>query len=117
MLNRWANDWVSYWTQGKGNYVTTAMEDTGTLQSLTTLARAGKVDLQRVMVLRTASNFDSQPPSLTAAESLAEESSGHYSAYIPSLEAAYRVGSRVVHEITDHWDKYESVMPVAAPKP
>ena len=42
-LNEWANDWVKYHTDGKGNYVTTAMEDTGTLQSLTWLAAAGKV--------------------------------------------------------------------------
>src|SRR5579863_3360173 len=45
LLNQWANDWVSYHTGGRGNYVTTAMEDTGTLQSLTWLAHAGRVDL------------------------------------------------------------------------
>ena len=114
LLNEWANDWVKYWTEGKGNYVTTAMEDTGTLQSLTNLSHAGKVDLHRVMVLRTASNFDSPPPGRTAAENLAEENSGLYSAYIPSLEAAYRVGSKVVHEITTHWDLYEKTPPTPA---
>ena len=44
------------------------MEDTGTLQSLTFLANAHKVDLNRVLVLRTASNLrraaiGSAPPS------------------------------------------------------
>ena len=107
LLDRWANDWVKYWTEGKGNFVTTAMEDTGTMQSLTNLSRAGKVDLRRVMVLRTASNFDQPPPGMTAAQNLAEENSGLYSAYIPSVEAAYRVGSKVVHEIIGHWDRYE----------
>ena len=111
LLDAWANDWVRYWTDGQGNYVTTAMEDTGTMQSLTGLANAGKVDLKRVMVLRTASNFDSQPPGRTAAENLAEENSGLYSAFIPSVEAAYRVGSPVVHELTAHWDRYESSVP------
>ena len=111
VLNRWANDWVRYWTDGQGNYVTTAMEDSGTLQSLTNLARAGKVDLSRVMVLRTASNFDSQPPGRTAAENLAEENSGLYSAYLPSLENAYRVGSKAVHELTAHWDLYGNATP------
>ena len=33
-LSQWANDWVRYHTGGRGNYVTTAMEDTGTLQAL-----------------------------------------------------------------------------------
>lgn len=116
LLNRWANDWTRYWTNDQGNYVTTAMEDSGTLQSLTNLAHAGKVDLDRVLVLRTASNYDSPPPGRTAAENLAEENSGVYSAYIPSLENAYRVGSRVVHELTAHWDRYESTPPTA-PKP
>ena len=115
LLNRWANDWVKYWTEGKGNYVTTAMEDSGTLQSLTNLSHAGKVDLNRVMVLRTASNYDSPPPGRTAAENLAEENSGLYSAFIPSVEAAYRVGSKAVHEITEHWDRYEKTVPTAAP--
>ena len=114
LLDAWANDWVKYWTEGRGNFVMTAMEDSGTLQSLTNLSRAGKVDLNRVMVLRTASNFDSPPPGRTAAENLAEENSGLYSAYLPSVEAAYRVGSRVVHEITAHWDKYETAVPSTA---
>jgi purine nucleoside permease len=115
LLNQWANDWVKYWTNGQGNYVTTAMEDSGSLQSLTNLAKAGKVDLSRVMLLRTASNFDSPPPGRTAAENLAEENSGLYSAYIPSLETAYRVGSKVVHELTGHWDKYGPATPSAKP--
>ena len=115
LMDEWANDWVKYWTDGAGNFVTTAMEDTGTMQSLTSLAKAGRVDLHRVMVLRTASNYDCQPPGLTAAENLADENRGLYSAYIPSLEAAYRVGSAVVHEITAHWDKYETTVPGGQP--
>lgn len=111
LLNRWANDWTRYWTEGRGNYVTTAMEDSGTLQALTNLAHAGKVDLARVLVLRTVSNYDGPPPGRTAAENLAEENSGVYSAFLPSLENAYRVGSRVVHELTGRWDRYERLPP------
>lgn len=81
LLNQWANDWVSYHTGGKGNYVTTAMEDTGTLQALTYLARAGRVDLNRVLVLRTASDFDQPSPGKTAAESLARNKIGKYTGY------------------------------------
>lgn len=113
LLNRWANDWVSYHTEDRGNYMTTAMEDTGTLRALTNLTRAGRADVNRALVLRTASNFDSQPPDLTAAESMAGEKIGHYSAYIPSLEAAHRVGSRVVHALVAGWAKYEKELPTA----
>ncbi len=113
LMDGWANRWVRYWTQEKGNFVTTAMEDTGTMQSLTLLARAGRVDVRRVMVLRTVSNYDCPPPGLTAAQNLEEENKGLYSAYVPSLEAAYRVGSTVVHEITAHWDQYAAKPPGA----
>ena len=111
-LNQWANDWVKYYSDGTGNYVTTAMEDTGTLQSLTWLARARRVDVDRVLVLRTASNFDMQWPGGDAADSLSGEKLGPgYSAYLPSLEAAHKVGSRVVHELIKNWARYETTLP------
>lgn len=108
-LTQWANDWVDYWSEGQANFVTSAMEDTGTLQSLTFLSNAGKVDLDRVMVLRTASNYSMQYPGITAAESLSGEklSNQGYTAYIPSLNSAYVVGSKVVHEIVENWEKFE----------
>jgi purine nucleoside permease len=111
LMNQWANDWVKYHTGGKGNYVTTAMEDTGTLQALTFLGKAGRVDRNRVLVLRTASNFDQQRPGITAAESLAETKIGQYSAYLPSLEAAWRVGRAVVAELAGHWERYRDRIP------
>jgi purine nucleoside permease len=111
LLSQWANDWVSYLTGGKANYVTTAMEDTGTLQSLTFLARAGRVDINRVMVLRTASDFDQQRPGQTAAESLAQNKIGKYTGFLPALEAAWRVGNRVVAELAGNWRKYQDQIP------
>jgi purine nucleoside permease len=111
LLNQWANDWVKYHTAGRGSYVTTAMEDTGTLQSLTWLARAGRADVKRVLVLRTASNFDGPHPGQTAAESLFGEKLTAYSAYVPSLESAHLVGSKVVHELVRGWSLYEQELP------
>jgi purine nucleoside permease len=89
------------------------MEDSGTLQSLTFLSQAGRVDLERVLVLRTVSNFDREPPGSTAAESLAQISSGNYSAYMPALEAAETVGDKVVRDIIGHWAARESEIPHA----
>lgn len=96
LLNQWANDWVRYHTEGRGDYVTTAMEDAGTLHALGRLAKGGRVNYDRVLLLRTASNFDMQAPGESAATSLAGESQGSLSAFIPSLEAAYQVGGVVV---------------------
>lgn len=114
LLSQWANDWVSYLTGGKANYVTTAMEDTGTLQSLTFLAKAGRVDLNRVMVLRTASDFDQQRPGQTAAESLAQNKIGKYTGFLPALEAAWRVGNTVVTELVKHWPQYKEQIPAVS---
>jgi purine nucleoside permease len=105
-MNEWANQWVKYHTRGKGNYVTTGMEDTGTLSSLQMLAKARRVDWNRIMVLRTASDFDQPPPGMTAAENLARNAGRHYAGYLPALESAWRVGNTVVQEITTHWNKY-----------
>ena len=113
LLNDWANDWTKYWTEGEGNFVTSAMEETGTLQSLSFLAQADKVDLDRVMVLRTASNYTMQYEGITAAESLSGEKlkGKGYTAFIPALEAAYVVGSTVVNEIVENWDTYQTNLP------
>ena len=111
LLNDWATDWVSYQTGGKGEFVTTAMEDTGTLQSLTLLAKAGRVDLNRVLVLRTASNYDMPPEGMTAAENLARLKLGSYTAYVPSLEAAWKVGNTVVEALVRGWGKYRERTP------
>ncbi len=96
---------MSYFTGGQGQFVTTAMEDTGTLQSLEVPGQCRARGLARVMVLRTVSNFDRQPRGMSAAESLAHQRVGTYSAYLPSLEAAYTVGHVVVNELLTHWPK------------
>ena len=108
LLNEWANKWVRYWSGGEANFVTSGMEDSGTLQSLSFLAKAGKVDLNRVLVLRTASNFTMQYPGISAPESLRQTVKGKgYSAYIPALDAAYEVGSPVVNELINNWPEYK----------
>ncbi|MGI4886829.1 MAG: hypothetical protein ACRYFR_17875 [Janthinobacterium lividum] len=111
---QWANDWVKYWTQGQGNFVTSAMEDTGTGQSLEFLAKAGKVDFNRFLVLRAASNFTMQHPGSTAIQSLANEEHGQdkgYSAYLPALEAAYMTGAKVVNSLVDNWAACRDQLP------
>jgi purine nucleoside permease len=110
ILNEWANRWVEYWTDGKGQFVTSAMEDTGTFQAITYLHPTGKVDKERVMVLRTASNYTMPPPGMSAAEHLLKENAG-YAGLNASVEAAYRVGSMVVDEIVGKWAQYRDHTP------
>ncbi len=114
LMNAWAQRWVKYWTDGKGTYAVCGMEDTGTMQSLVWLAKAGKVDGRRVLVLRAASNFDQQRDGVTAAESLAETKVRQYSAYLPALDDAYRVGHVVVDSIVANWAADRERLPAAA---
>jgi purine nucleoside permease len=106
LFDAWAAEWMRYFTNGQGEFATTAMEDTGTLQSLEFLTNAHRVDARRILVLRTVSNFDRQPRGMTAAESLANQRIGKYSGYLPSLEAAYTIGHVVVNELLTHWSQY-----------
>lgn len=115
-LTEWANAWVRYHTGGEGEFVTSAMEDSGTLQSLTWLARAGKVDVGRVLVLRAGSDHDLPPPGRTAAEALARTKIGQYAAFGPAIENAYRVGSVVVEALVKGWATYRETPP-APPRP
>jgi len=116
-MNTLAQQWVSYWTGGKGISTTTSMEDCGILQSLSFLAHDKRVQLDRVLVLRTGSNFTIPAAGENTAQLLASESAedAALSAFIPSLEAAYRVGSPVVVELTEHWNKYRDHLPGTAP--
>jgi purine nucleoside permease len=113
LLNEWAEHWVDYWTDGKGHFVTSAMEDTGTFSSLTYLAATGKVDKDRVMVLRTGSNYTMPPPGMSAVDHLLQENAG-YSGLNASVEAAYQVGSVVVDEIVAKWPVYREHTPPLA---
>jgi purine nucleoside permease len=110
-MDEWANTWTRYYTAGKGNYMISAMEDTGTMQALTFLSQAVRVDLRRVLVLRTVSNYDREPPGASVADSLKTMVSGNYSAYFPALEAAEVVGDRVVRDIVEHWSDREANIP------
>ncbi len=106
LLNRWAAAWVKYWTGDEGRFVAAAMEDAGIVSSLHALARAGRVERERVLILRTASNYVVPPSGVAPAQSLAGEMRNGFSAYDLALNAAYRVGSVVADELTSHWEKY-----------
>jgi purine nucleoside permease len=112
MMSKWAEDWVHYWSAGASEYYTTACEDSGIMRALTNLSNAKKIDLNRVLVLRTASDYDQPPPGETPAQSLAtKDSPEHLGGFLPSLEAAFRIGNKVVSDIVDHWEKYSLEVP------
>ncbi len=114
LSTQWAQKWVPYWTK-TGVFATSAEEDTGYMQALTFLAKGHRIDLARVLDLRTASDYTTPPAGVSAAQHLAGEADGGYGSYLESLDSAYRIGSIVVKELASHWDRYGRQVPSGAP--
>ena len=107
-LNAWANNWVKMYTQGKGNFVTTQCEDQSIGYAMHMLAKAGRLDAQRHLVLRTASNYSTPPRGASVVESVL---SGESAGTLVAADSCWRIGSPVVHAIVKDWAKYRDVLP------
>ena len=108
LLNQWANDWLHVYAGVDANFMTTNMEDSGTLTAFHRLARTGLVDADRILVLRTASNFTMQPPGKTAVWS---KTTPYPDRGRPALESAFLVGNTIVQALLANWSKYEDQLP------
>lgn len=87
------------WTNGSATYCTTQQEDNGILEALLRGARARLVDFSRVIIMRTASDFDRPFPGQSAEANLFEFSPG-FAISIANLPAA---GVPVVKGIVAQW--------------
>ena len=111
-LNRWANDWMALYAGPSSNFVTSNMEDSGTLTALRRLDRIQRADLDRVMVLRTVSNFTMPPPGQSAAWST---TAPYPNQGFPAIESAYLAGSAVVRALLEDWDTHQTTIPGISP--
>lgn len=111
LLNAWANDWLKLYAGPDANFVTTNMEDSGTLTALHRLARTGRVDAERVLVLRTVSNYSMPPADKPASWST---TAPYPDQGRPALESAWRVGSTVVKALVSDWPQVRDRMPRAS---
>jgi purine nucleoside permease len=107
VMTQYARDWVRLFTSGKGRFVMTEMEDSGFMNALERLAAMKRVDSDRVMVLRTGSNYSMPRPGHTAVESV----TAPYIGSRVALEAVWLCGSTVLHKLLGNWDLYEGTIP------
>jgi purine nucleoside permease len=111
-LGERATAWTTLWTGGKGTYCTTQQEDNATYMALTRGAISGLVDLDRVAVLRTASNFDRPYPGESARHSLCgcglEGSSG---GFVPAISNLWAASAPFIKDVVAHWDKWKHGVP------
>ncbi len=110
IMNHWGEDWVSMYTRNAAPMVMSDCEDQGVCLAFTQLNRLHKIDFQRFLILRTASNFTVPSPGMTPDKSLFDNLANS-PGYLPSLEAAYRVGSVVTSALLKNWDKYQDQVP------
>lgn len=88
-------------TNGTGDYCTTAQEDTAILEAMLRSARFHIVDYSRIVLLRTASDFDRAPPGQDEAEffNFAEQNG-----FDPSIENLYIAGNPFIQDVINNWD-------------
>lgn len=110
IMNHWAEDWVNMYTRNAAPFVMSDCEDQGVCLALRQLDRLHKVDFNRFLILRTASNFTVPPAGVTADQNLFDNLA-NAPGYIPSLDACYRVGSVVTSELLKNWAKYRDQTP------
>ncbi|MBP0616464.1 purine-nucleoside phosphorylase [Jiella mangrovi] len=101
------NDWAKLLTDGKANYCTTQQEDNATLAAFSRGAEMGRIDMDRIAILRTASNFDQPYEGQTPDASLNAKSGG----FTIALDNAYRVGSKLTDAIVGNWDDWKNGVP------
>lgn len=88
-------------TNGSGVYCTTAQEDNATLEAMLRAAVEGLVDFGRMIIMRTASDFDRPYPGESATYNLFYAEQG---AFEPSIQNIYLAGREVVAGILNGWN-------------
>ncbi|MCJ1354808.1 MAG: hypothetical protein MMC33_004798 [Icmadophila ericetorum] len=101
---------TTLFTNGSGVYCTTAQEDNGTLEALLRATLNNKTDFSRIMVMRTASDFDRPFAGEADTENLFYANQGGFPISLTNLELA---GVKVVEGILKEWETtfYKGVKP------
>jgi len=88
-------------TNGSGVYCTTAQEDNATLEALLRAAVNKLVDFSRIIIMRTASDFDRPWPGEAATTNLLYADQG---AFDPAVQNIYLAGVKVVEGLLEEWN-------------
>jgi purine nucleoside permease len=89
-------------TNGSGIYCMTAQEDNATLEALLRGAILRLVDFSRIIIMRTASDFDRPYPGETDVQNLFYFDQG---GFLPAIQNIYIAGLPIVKGILDDWSR------------
>jgi purine nucleoside permease len=109
-LGEQARRWTRLLTRGEGVYCTSQQEDNATLEALTRGAASGLVDLKRVAVLRSGSDFDRPYGKQTVLDSLRTQLALPQAFHIAAVNLEH-AGMPLVQAIAQHWDDWKAGVP------
>ncbi|MGY2222994.1 purine-nucleoside phosphorylase [Pseudomonas gingeri] len=108
-LGERAETWTRLLTDNQGSYFTTQQEDNSTYEALLRASRAGRVDINRLAVVRAGSNFDRGYPGYSDVDNLLKYA--EQGGFAPALENLYRAGNPLVQAILGNWPEWEKGVP------
>lgn len=104
LLDAYFSNFTKLMTNGSGIYCSTAQEDNASLEALTRMDLYGLVDYERIVVMRTISDFAVPPPSMAnnTVKFFTEADQGGIDA---SLSNLVKAGLPFVHDVVQNWEK------------
>jgi purine nucleoside permease len=109
-LERHARDWTALLTDGAGRYCSTQEEDNATLLALTRGSQSGLLNMQRVAILRSGSDFDRPYPGQSTPDSLRTQLALSGAGRI-AADNLVRAGMPLVQAIAGHWEQWREGVP------
>lgn len=95
-------------TNGTAQYCTTQQEDNATLESMLRAAKFGLMDFSRVVILRTAADYERPPPKYESDVVDFFNNVSQGGSYV-AVENLFRAGMPFVEDVINNWDLYYKI--------
>lgn len=103
VLGDYFSSYAKMMTNGSAVYCATAQEDNASLEAFTRADKFGLVDFNRIIVMRTISDF-ARPPPLMANDTVGFFNNAAQGGFLPAVANLVNAGFPVVKDILDNWD-------------
>ena len=104
-----AEDWSKLLTDGAAAYCTTQQEDNSTLEALRRGAAAGRVDFNRVMIVRSGSDMDRPYPGQSNSDVVVNYA--EQGGFLPATKNLQLTTAPVIREIVANWANWSKGLP------
>ncbi|KAL1409231.1 hypothetical protein Q8F55_006064 [Vanrija albida] len=94
---------TSLWTNNTGTYALSAQEDNASFEAMVRAHQAKRVDFSRVVLLRTASDFDRAPEGKNTYDEFTADQGG----FDPAVQNIFVAGNYIVQGILGEWGAFK----------